>query len=104
VALDFPDLQLIMAHAGRPLYAAEAFFVLRRHRHVWLDLSGIPPKTLPTYLPRLEELENQVLWGTDWPSPGVTSMRKNVDQFLALPLPERVKRAALETNPRRLLP
>jgi hypothetical protein len=31
-------------------------------------------------------------------------MRRNVDQFLALPLPERVKRAALETNPERLLP
>ncbi|MGH7648691.1 MAG: amidohydrolase family protein, partial [Gemmatimonadaceae bacterium] len=44
------------------------------------------------------------LWGTDWPSPGVESMRKNVDQFLALPLPERVKRAALETNAQRLLP
>ena len=104
VAVDFPDLQLIMAHGGRPLYAAEAFFVLRRHKHVWLDLSGIPPKSLPSYLPRVEELERQVLWGTDWPSPGVPSMRRNVAQFLALPYPEHLKRAALETNPRRLLP
>jgi len=104
VAIDFPDLPLIMAHAGRPLYADEAFFILRRHRRVWLDLSGIPPRSLLTYLPRIEEFEQRVLWGTDWPSPGVTSMRKNVDQFLALPLPDRFKRAALETNPERLLP
>lgn len=104
VAIDFPDLRLIMAHGGRPLYTEEAFFILRRHRHVWLDLSGIPPKSLLTYFPRIEELERQLLWGTDWPSPGVRSMRGNVDQFLALPLPDRVKRAALETNPERLLP
>ena len=104
VAIDFPALQLTMAHGGRPLYMQEAFFILRRHKHVMLDLSGIPPKSLLEYFPRLEELEQQLLWGTDWPSPGVKSMRENVDQFLALPLAESVKRAALETNAERLLP
>src|SRR2546422_7881460 len=32
VAIDFPDLRIVMAHGGRPLYMEEAFFVLRRHR------------------------------------------------------------------------
>ena len=104
VAIDFPDLRLIMAHGGRPLYMKEAFFILRRHRHVWLDLSGIPPRSLLEYFPRVAEIEHQLLWGTDWPSPGVASMQGNVEQFLALPLSETVKRAALETNPERLLP
>ena len=104
VAIDFPDLRLIMAHGGRPLYMHEAFFILRRHRHVWLDLSGIPPRNLLEYFPRLTELETQLLWGTDWPSPGVRGMRENVQQFLALPLGESVMRAALEMNARRLLP
>ena len=104
VAIDFPDLRIIMAHGGRPLYMTEAFFILRRHRNVWLDLSGIPPKQLLEYFPRLAELERKLLWGTDWPSPGVGSMRANLEQFLALPLPESVKRAAVETNPGRLLP
>jgi len=104
VAIDFPDLPLVMAHGGRPLYMAEAFFILRRHKRMWLDLSGIPPKGLLGYFPRIAELEAQLLWGTDWPSPGVESMRRNVDDFLALDLPERLKRAALETNPERLLP
>ena len=104
VAIDFPDLRIIMAHGGRPLYMAEAFFILRRHKHVWLDLSGIPPKNLLEYFPRVEEIAGQLLWGTDWPSPGVSSMRKNVDQFLSLALPDAVKRAALQDNPERLLP
>lgn len=104
VAIDFPELQIIMAHGGRPLYMAEAFFILRRHRNVWLDLSGIPPRQLLEYFPRLAELERKLLWGTDWPSPGVGSMRANLEQFLALPLADSVKRAAVETNPEKLLP
>jgi uncharacterized protein len=104
IAIDFPDLPIIMAHGGRPLYMSEAFFILRRHRHVYLDLSGIPPRNLLEYFPRLEEISAQLLWGTDWPSPGVSTMRRNVDQFLGLPLPDAVKRAALQDNPERLLP
>lgn len=104
VAIDFPDLRIIMAHGGRPLYTKEAFFILRRHSNVWLDLSGIPPKRLPEYFPRLSELSRKVLWGTDWPSPGVDRMRTNVDQFLALGMGESLERAVLETNPRSILP
>lgn len=104
VALDFPDLQIVMGHGGRPYYMREAFFILRRHKNVWLDMSGIPPKSLLDYFPKLHELEDKLLWGTDWPSPGVKTMRKNIDQFLALPVSDALKRKALETNPLRLLP
>lgn len=104
VAIDFPDLQIVLAHGGRPFWMGEAFFVLRRHRHVWFDLSGIPPKALLEYFPKLAELEDKLVWGTDWPSLGVTGMRRNVEQFLDLPLSDGLKRAALETNPDRLLP
>lgn len=104
IAIDFPDLQIVLAHGGRPFWMGEAFFILRRHSNVWFDLSGIPPKSLLNYFPKLAELEGKLLWGTDWPSPGVIRMRRNIDQFLALPLPDSLKRAALEGNPERLLP
>ncbi|MEJ7809011.1 MAG: amidohydrolase family protein [Gemmatimonadaceae bacterium] len=104
VAIDFPDLTIVMAHGGRPLYMEQAFFILRRHRNVWFDLSGIPPRRLLEYFPRIAELESKVLWGTDWPSPGVDRMGANVSQFVDLPLSEAFKRAALETNPLRLFP
>ena len=32
VAIDFPRLQIILAHAGRPLYGETALFLARRHR------------------------------------------------------------------------
>jgi len=104
VAIDFPDLRIVLAHGGRPFWMREAFFILRRHANVWFDLSGIPPKLLPEWFPKLAELEHKLLWGSDWPSPGVTGMRRNVDQVLALPYAASLKRAALETNPERLLP
>jgi hypothetical protein len=104
VAIDFPDLRIVMAHGGRPYRMAEAFFVLRRHPGVWLDVSGIPPTKLLEYFPRLAEIASRVVWGTDWPSPGVRDLRANIDQFLALPLAAEHQRAVLEDNALVLFP
>jgi uncharacterized protein len=98
VAVDFPRLPLILAHAGRPLFMPTAVFLARRHKNVSLDLSGMPPKKLLEYLPRLEELSGKCLWGTDWPSPGVTSMKKNLEEFRALPLSDAAKERILWSN------
>jgi uncharacterized protein len=56
------------------------------------------------YFPRLPEVADRALWGTDWPSPGVTDLRTNIDQFLALPLGDQHKKAILETNALALFP
>jgi predicted TIM-barrel fold metal-dependent hydrolase len=103
VALDFPKLSIVLAHAGRPLYMETAVFLARRHPNVHLDLSGIPPKKLLDYLPRLEEISGKCLWGTDWPSPGVVSMRKNVEEFGSLPLSDAAKERILWSNAAALL-
>lgn len=98
VAVDFPKLKILLAHGGRPLWMEEAFFVVRRHPNVFLEISGIPPQRLLEWFSRLEEIASKTVWGTDWPSPGVQSMRHNVDQFLALPLTEETKTAILSGN------
>jgi predicted TIM-barrel fold metal-dependent hydrolase len=98
VAVEFPDLRILLAHAGRPLWHATAFFLARRHANVFLDLSGIPPRKLLDALPRLAEIDAKCVWGTDWPSPGVRSMRRNVEDFLALPLSDAAKGRILWEN------
>jgi predicted TIM-barrel fold metal-dependent hydrolase len=102
VAIDFPDLTILLAHGGRPLWMEAAFFVVRRHPNVMLELSGIPPSKLLEYFPRLEEIADKAVWGTDWPSPGIVSMRRNVDQFLELPLGDGARRKILYENASRI--
>jgi predicted TIM-barrel fold metal-dependent hydrolase len=98
VAVDFPELTLILAHAGRPLYMETCRFLARRHRNVHLDVSGIPPRRLLSYLPRLPEIADKVLWGTDWPDPGVPGLAENVAAFRSLGLPAAVERKILRSN------
>lgn len=98
VAVDFPRIPIILAHAGRPLYGEEAFFLARRHPNVHLDLSGIPPKLLPRYVPRLAEIPDKILWGTDWPAPGVTSLKKNIADFRALGYGEAIEKKVFWEN------
>jgi hypothetical protein len=102
LALDFPQLTIIMAHGGRPLYMEEAFFLVRRHKRVYMDISGIPPVRLLDYFPRLEQIADKVLWGTDWPGPGVPDLSGNVGQFWALPLSNESRRKILYDNARTL--
>jgi hypothetical protein len=68
---------------------------LRRHPNVFLDISGIPPKSLLKYFPRLEEIAGKTLFGTDWPGPGVPEVKENLDAFRALPLSENIQRQIL---------
>ena len=104
VAVDFPGTTLVLCHAGRPLWYDTAFFLLRRHPNVLIDLSSIPPKKLLQVLPRIPEMADRILWGTDWPSQGVRSMRANAEDFLALALSDAVKRKILYENAAALFP
>jgi predicted TIM-barrel fold metal-dependent hydrolase len=98
VAVDFPDLKIILAHAGRPLYSDAAFFLLRRHPHVWCDISSTPPGSVLSYFPWLERVADKVMFGSDWPGPGVRDIGDNIQQFLTLDLSDEVKRKILRDN------
>ncbi len=95
VAVDFPRLKILLAHGGRPLWMDTAFFLVRRHRNVYLDISGIPPKSLLRYFPRLEEIAHKTLFGTDWPGPGVPEIEKNLTDFRTLALNESTREQIL---------
>jgi predicted TIM-barrel fold metal-dependent hydrolase len=104
VAVDFPELTIVLAHGGRPLWMEQAFFLVRRFPRVFLDVSGIPPRALLRYFPRLAEVADKALYGSDWPSPGVRSMGENLRAFRELDLPEEARRKILEDNAARVFP
>lgn len=98
VAVDFPNLKMILAHAGRPLYTDTSFFLLRRHPNVSFDISSAPPKSLLRYFPWLERVADKAMFGSDWPAPGVRDIGENVEQFLSLGLSHEVERKILRDN------
>jgi predicted TIM-barrel fold metal-dependent hydrolase len=102
VAVDFPALRIVLAHGGRPLWMEQAFFLVRRFPNVFMDVSGIPPKAVLKYFPRLLEIADKVLYGSDWPSQGVKSMAGNVADFRALGLPAPELDKILDGNSRKV--
>jgi predicted TIM-barrel fold metal-dependent hydrolase len=104
VAVDFPDLTIILAHGGRPLWMEQAFFLVRRFPRVYMDVSSIPPRSILRYFPRLAEVADKVLYGSDWPAPGVKSMAENLRAFRELGLPAEAEAKILDGNARTLFP
>lgn len=98
VAVDFPDLVIVLAHGGRPLWADTAFFLARRFANVYLDISGIPPRSLLRLFPRLEEISGKAMFGSDWPGPSVPAISRNVAEIEELPLSEGTRRRLLREN------
>ncbi len=93
--VDFPRLKIILAHGGRPLWMNEAIFLMRRSRNVFLDVSSIPPQSLLEYFPRLEQIADQTMFGSDWPGPGVKDIGSNLERFQELPLSDETKKKIL---------
>lgn len=101
VAVDFPDLPLLMCHCGRPFWYEQAFGLARLHRNLYMEISGLPPQKLLTYFPELERVADKVVFGSDWP--GVSRIAANIEAIRALPLSPVTKEKILGLNAARLL-
>ncbi len=101
VAVDFPDLTILLAHAGRPFWYEQAFWMARRHPHVYLEVSGLPAQNLLRYFPRLEDLADKIVYGSDWP--GNPYIRRNIEAIGRLPLRDETKAKILGGTAARLL-
>ncbi|MEM1512877.1 MAG: amidohydrolase family protein [Candidatus Jordarchaeales archaeon] len=103
VATDYPKLEIIMSHGGRPIWMKTSVFLLRRHPNITLDISGIPPKKLTEYFPDIEKFADRSMFGSDWPSPGVPTIHGNIEQFLNTELSTQAKEKILfETASKKL--
>jgi hypothetical protein len=101
VAVDFPNLVIVMAHSGRGFWYERAFFLAKLHENVYMEISGLPPQKLLTYFPDLEKLADKVIFGSDWP--GMPDIRRNIEVIRGLPLTESTKEKILGENAARIL-
>ncbi|MBX3450992.1 MAG: amidohydrolase [Planctomycetaceae bacterium] len=76
VATRFPEVRMILAHLGHP-YEGECIAVIRKHPHVYSDISALHyrPWQLYNSLMLVQEygVWNKVLFGSDYPFTTVTA-------------------------------
>ena len=109
VAADFPELKIVMSHAGYP-WVLESALLAWKYPRVYLELAAHRPRYLATpgtgWEPLLRygttTIRDKVLFGTGWfllgRPPGQV-----VEEFRALPVPEDVLELWLRGNAEALL-
>ena len=101
VAVDFPDLTLLMVHSGRGFWYDRAYFLAKLHANMYMEIAGLPPQKLLDYFPELERVADKVVFGSDWP--GMPHIKRNVEIIRGLPLSEETKEKILGGNAARIL-
>ena len=101
LAVDFPEMKIIMVHSGRGIWYERAFFLCRLHQNIHMEVAGLPPHKLLDYFPELEKVSEQVIFGSDWP--GVLDIGENIAAIKDLNLSEEAKTKILGGNAARLL-
>ncbi len=101
VAVDFPELTIILTHSGRPFWYDRAYALARFRENVYMEIAGLPPQRLLTYFPELERVADKVLFGSDWPS--VPTIKKNIEAIRGLPLSDTAKARILGGNAAQIL-
>ena len=101
VAVDFPDLDIILAHPSFP-WQDEALSVATHKPRVYIDLSGWSPKYFPPLLVRYANtlLREKVLFGSDFPA--ITPDRW-IKDFENLDIKPEVRPLIMKENAARLL-
>nr|WP_253767907.1 amidohydrolase family protein [Goodfellowiella coeruleoviolacea] len=101
VAVDFPDLTIIMAHPSFP-WQDQALAVATHKPNVHIDLSGWSPKYFPPQLVRYTNslLQDKVLFGSDFP---LITPERWLRDFAALEIKPEVRPKVLKDNAVRVL-
>jgi predicted TIM-barrel fold metal-dependent hydrolase len=100
VAVDFPDMPIILAHPSFP-WQDEALSVCLHKPQVYIDLSGWSPKYFPPNLIQYAntQLKHKVLFGSDYP---VLTPDRWMRDFAAAPFKDEVRPLILKENAMRL--
>jgi predicted TIM-barrel fold metal-dependent hydrolase len=109
VARDFPDLRIIMSHAGYP-WVLEAVLLAWKYEHVYLELAAHRPRYLaepgtgwdPLLRFGQSTIADKVLFGTGWFLLG-RPPAAILEEFRALPVKPAVMERWLSGNAERLL-
>jgi predicted TIM-barrel fold metal-dependent hydrolase len=108
ILLDFPDIRLVACHSGWPWVGELCAIARKFYPRVFLEIGGIAPKYIfasgtgwdPFFQYANSLLQDQVLFGTDWPA---ISFSRSVKEIKESPLKEEVKLKILCENGQKLI-
>lgn len=100
VAVDFPDMPIILAHPSWP-WTDEALSICLHKPQVYIDLSGYSPKYFPPQLVQFAntQLKHKMLFGTDYP---LITPERWLEDFSKIDIREEVRPLILKENAVRL--
>jgi hypothetical protein len=101
VAMDWPDIQIVIAHPSWP-WQDEALSLALHKPNIWIDLSGWSPKYFPAQLVQYANtlLKDRMLFGSDYPLITPERWMKDFDEA---GFKDKVKPLILKDNAMRLL-
>jgi uncharacterized protein len=93
----FPDLTIILGHAGGSIYFAEAAVAAAACSNIYVELSSLMPHHIAEILPHV--LSNRLMAGSDLP----LSVETEIGKIFTLDISDEAKREILWTTPRRVI-
>jgi predicted TIM-barrel fold metal-dependent hydrolase len=100
VAVDFPDLNIVMAHGGRGAWYDEAMTMVRLHKNVYIDVTGLPVRKLPQFFPEIDRFSYKFVFGTDWPQ---VAIKDSIAKFSQIGISDVSRERILGGNAAKLL-
>jgi predicted TIM-barrel fold metal-dependent hydrolase len=101
VAVDFPDMKIVLAHPGWP-WTDESLSMALHKPNVFIDLSGWSPKYFPPQIARYAngQLGHKMLFGSDYP---LIPPERWIADFASAGFKPEIQSAILKDNAMRVL-
>ncbi|MDD5748016.1 MAG: amidohydrolase family protein [Actinomycetota bacterium] len=102
VAVDLPELKIIIAHFGWPWYE-EAMAVVQRNQNVYFNIAGWAPKRIPPFIWSYMKgpVKDRALLGSDYP---LVSRKRIVSELSQIEIPDEIREKLCYKNALEVIP
>ncbi|MFK7693171.1 amidohydrolase family protein [Paenibacillus sp. HJGM_3] len=100
IAKRFPDLTVVLGHAGLPDLWRESLLAALKHDNIWLCFCGTPQWGMEEITKRMGG--ERIVWGSDYPAAKAQDVTERIKQIHYLPFSDSVKERILYSNAQQL--
>jgi hypothetical protein len=101
IAEKYPDLKIILAHAGKPYWYNEAIKIVQEYPNVFIDTALIGCSDLEKICTNYSDIIDKILFGSDWPVVG--SYTDLINSYLQIKISQSMLENIMFNNANKLL-